>query len=93
MIPIGTSLPLLTDHEAEHAARVAALDDDALGSCRTPAIVGEVCAIQLVNVIAGHGVSLALGDWVKLDQPCAIRCACGRSRAGPRVSWRATMVG
>jgi hypothetical protein len=52
----GASLPVLLDHEAELAERVAAMVDDALGSCRHPSVVAEVCAILLARVIGEHGV-------------------------------------
>jgi hypothetical protein len=51
----GASLPILLDHEAEHAARVAEMVDDALGSCRSPNVIAEVCAILLARVISEHG--------------------------------------
>ena len=52
----GTALPVLLDHEAEHAERVAGIVDDALGSCRHPSVVAEICAILLARVIAEHGI-------------------------------------
>jgi hypothetical protein len=52
----GASLPALLDHEAEHAERVANIVNDALGSCRHPSVVAEVCAILLARVIGEHGI-------------------------------------
>jgi hypothetical protein len=52
----GAALPVLLDHEAEHAARVADTVDDALGCCRHPSVVAEVCSIMLARVIAEHGI-------------------------------------
>jgi hypothetical protein len=50
----GSALPMLLDHE--HAARVADIADEALGSCRHPSVVAEVCAILLARVISEHGI-------------------------------------
>jgi hypothetical protein len=52
----GASLPVLLDHEGEHAERVASMVDDALGSCCHPSVVAEVCAILLARVIGEHGL-------------------------------------
>jgi hypothetical protein len=52
----GASLPVLLDHEAQHAERVADMADDALGACRHPSIIAEVCAILLARVISEHGI-------------------------------------
>jgi hypothetical protein len=46
----GASLAALPDDQAEHAARVASLAEDALGS-REPSMVAEVCAILIANVM------------------------------------------
>jgi hypothetical protein len=57
MIPIrpGASLPALPDDQAEHAARVASLAEEALGS-RNPSMIAEVCAILIANTISEHGI-------------------------------------
>jgi hypothetical protein len=55
MIKPGASFAALADDQAEHAARVASLAEDALGS-RDPSMVAEVCAILIANTISEHGI-------------------------------------
>jgi hypothetical protein len=50
MIKPGASFAALADDQAEHAARVATLAEDALGS-RDPSMIAEVCAILIANVM------------------------------------------
>ena len=51
----GASLPVLSDHDAEHTERVAAMAEDALGSS-DPSLIAEVVAHLLCNTIGEHGI-------------------------------------
>ena len=58
----GAALPVLLDHEADHAGRVADMVDDALGSCRHPTSLR--CAPSCWRAICAGAIGEAAGNAV-----------------------------